>query len=182
MTAKSVDDMEPGEGWSSAIAAVAGSSRREVHQDLHRVGQPTQALVLGDQLGGTDGFLGEERKRFHCIHRFNRGGRCCTAFVNCARYRTGGRTKSTTTAEAAGSARAWAVDRNGGACLLCFMTADGGAAACCSRGGNGRVSAKGDKKNLQSVRKPSRKAETKSITWRISLPLIARRSGSLRIR
>ena len=68
MTAKSVDDMEPGEGWSSASAAVAGSSRREVHQDLHRVGQPTQALVLGDQLGGTDGFLGEERKRVRdCI-------------------------------------------------------------------------------------------------------------------
>ena len=68
MTAKSVDNMEPGEGWSSASAAVAGSSRREVHQDLHRVGQPSQALVLGDQLGGTDGFLGEERKRVRdCI-------------------------------------------------------------------------------------------------------------------
>ncbi|CAL8401808.1 unnamed protein product [Boreogadus saida] len=32
---------------SASGGAVAGSSRREVHQeDLHRVGQPTQALVL----------------------------------------------------------------------------------------------------------------------------------------
>ena len=57
-----------GPSSSGLLAAAAGSRRREVHQDLHRVGQLTQALVLGDQLGGTDGFLGEERKRVRdCI-------------------------------------------------------------------------------------------------------------------
>ena len=38
--------------------AVGRDGRREVHQDLHRLGQPTQTLVFRDQLSGADGFLG----------------------------------------------------------------------------------------------------------------------------